>query len=186
MTRPFQPIGDQARWRVLYELLCQVETDGLLSYEAMGAALNLDPEEQRHTIQLAMRRAAREHEARDKRAVESVPNVGYRVVLPPEHLRLAQSQQKRASKALVRGHSKVVNVDFNGLEPDVRRSFEVVGQLFAMQMDFNRRTDVRQRRLETVVESVTERTNRTEEELTQLRERLARLEAGGGDPAGEE
>jgi predicted nucleic acid-binding Zn-ribbon protein len=48
-----------------------------------------------------------------------------------------------------------------------------------MQMDFNRRLDVRQKRLESVMESVTERTERSEEEIAALKERLARLEQAG-------
>jgi len=173
---PFNPIGDVARWRTLYALLVTVPTDGVLTYEDMAGALDLHPGDDRHTIQMAVRRAAKEHEAKDKRAIESVPNVGYRVVQVQEHLRLARSQQKRAGKALVRGHSKVVNVDFNDMPAEIRKSFETVAHAFAMQMDFNRRFDVRQRRLEDTLSAFTERSQRTESEVAELRERLARLE----------
>ncbi len=129
---------------------------------------------------MAMRRAAKEYEEVEKRAVESVPNVGYRIVRADEHLRLARTQQKRAGKSLARGHSKVVNVDFNEIDPETRKAFEVVARAFSMQMDFNKRFDTRQRRLEEVVESVSQRSERTEAELDALRQRLARLE--GGEP----
>ena len=72
-----------------------------VTYEALVAALALDPEADRHTIQLAMRRASKESEVAT-RALEAVPNVGYRVVKPAEHLRLAKNQQKKSHNALVR------------------------------------------------------------------------------------
>lgn len=177
---PFQPQGEQARWRIIYERLCRVPTGDTVTYEQLGEALDLDPERDRHPIQMAVRRAAREHEEQDLRALEAVPNVGYRVVEAPEHLRLARQQQRRSHRALVRGHSKVVNVDISGLEPEARKAFEVVARAFAMQMDFNRRFDVRQRRLEDTVNSISERHERSEAEIAELRERLARLEGTDG------
>ena len=125
---------------------------------------------------MAVRRAAREHEEADNRAIEPVANTGYRIVEAPEHLRLARSQQKRAGKALERGHSKVANVDLSGLEPGVRSLFEATVRAFSMQMEFNRRFDVRQKRLESTINSMSERTDRTEQEITDLKARLARLE----------
>lgn len=177
---PFQPAGEQARWRVVYDLLCKIETGGVLTYEQIGKALDLDVDADRHPIQMAMRRAAKEHEEADRRAVEAVPNEGYRVVEAPEHLRLARGQQKRAGRALARGQSKVVHVDLAGLAPDTRRAFEVVARAFAMQMDFNKRLDVRQAKLEQAVDAMSERTERTEQEIADLKARLARLE---GDQA---
>lgn len=173
---PFEPIGSQARWRTVYGLLCATATGDVLTYEAIGAALGLDPDSNRHAVQMAVRRAAKEHEENDRRAIEAVPNEGYRVVEAPEHLRLARGQQKRAGKALARGQSKVVHVDLSGMEPETRRAFEVVARAFAMQMDFNRRFDVRQAKLEETITSMSERTERTEQEIADLKARLARLE----------
>lgn len=105
-------------------------------------------------------------------------NVGYRVVEPEEHLRLAKGQQRRSTKALQRGQSKVVNVDLSNVDPEVRQAFQVVASAFAMQMEFNRRTDVRQKKLEESLEAVRETSTRTEEEVAELRARLDRLENG--------
>lgn len=173
---PFEPAGETARWRILYGLLAKTAVDGVLTYEAMAEALELDPETDRHTIQVAMRRAGSELESVEKHAVEAVQNVGYRVVEPEEHLRLAKSQQRRSTKALQRGQSKVVNVDLSNVDPEVRQAFQVVASAFAMQMEFNRRTDVRQKKLEESLETVRETSTRTEEEVAELRERLERLE----------
>ncbi|MCV7100071.1 hypothetical protein [Mycobacterium palustre] len=173
---PFEPAGEVARWRTLYELLNERSIGDVLSYDTMAEALQLDPSKDRHTIQVAMRRAAKELELEDKHAVEAVKNVGYRIVEPEEHLRLARQQQRRSSRALVRGHSKVVNVDLSNVDPEIRNAFQVVASAFAMQMEFNRRTDVRQKQLETALEAVREKSTRTDEEVAELRERLERLE----------
>lgn len=177
----FEPLGEQARWRVIYDLLTVLDVGQTLTYEEMATALELDPDKDRHALQMAVRRAARESEESDKRALEAVPNVGYRVVEPVEHLRLARGQQRRAAVALRSGHSKSVNVNFNGLDPEVRHAFQVVAQAFAMQMDFNRRLDVQQKRLSDAVQAVSQDQQRSAQEITELRERLERLERAGED-----
>lgn len=173
---PFEPAGETARWRILYDLLSGRTVGDVLNYEVMAEALDLDPIEDRHTIQLAMRRASKELELENKHAVEAVQNVGYRIVEPEEHLRLARGQQRRSSRALARGHSKVVNVDLSNVDPEVRNAFQVVASAFAMQMEFNRRTDVRQKKLEGALDAVREKSTRTDEEVAELRARLDRLE----------
>jgi hypothetical protein len=173
---PFVPVGDQARWRVIYALLTPLSVDDVLTYEQIGQALDLDPEADRHAIQMSMRRAAREYETEASRALDVIPNVGYRVVATPEHLVLAKRQQKRAGKALARGHSKVIHVDLSSVEPEVRTAFQVVAQAFAMQMDMNRRLTGRQDKLEKAVKEIAGRSERSESEVAELRDRLARLE----------
>lgn len=175
----FEPIGREARWRLVYELLQRAETDSIVTYEDLGRTLDLDPIDDRHAIQMAMRRASKEHEEVDKRATDAVPNIGYRIVRPPEHLMLAKRQQRRSTRALARGWSKAVNVDLSRLDPETRHALEMVGRAFAVQMDFNRRTDVRQSRLEEALKSVSRRVERTEEENAELRARLERLEEAG-------
>jgi hypothetical protein len=175
---PFQPLGEQPRWRIVYDLLRATETAHTLTYQQMGDALGLHPVRDRHQLQMAMRRAAREHELIDKRAVEAVPNQGYRVVRPPEHMQLARQQQRKSNRALRSGHSKVVHVDFSGMDPDTRQAFELVARAFAAQMDFNRRMDIRQKRLEESLSSMDQRHERSEEEIAELKARLERLERG--------
>jgi DNA-binding winged helix-turn-helix (wHTH) protein len=174
---PFESLGETARWRILYGLLSEKEVDSVITYEEMAEALKLDAVADRHSIQVSMRRAAAELEKVNKQAVEAVVNVGYRIVEPEEHLRLARSQQRKSSKALVRGHSKAVNVDLSGVDPEIRNAFQVVAAAFAMQMDFNKRTDVRQKKLEDALEKVRDKSARTGDEVAELRARLERLEA---------
>ena len=175
---PFEPAGVTARWRVLYGLLQGVEVGDVLTYEVMGETLGVDPLEDRHVLQMAMRRAARELELVDKHAVASVRNVGYRVVHPEEHVVLARGQQRRSHRALVSGHSKVVNVDLTGLTPEVRQLTEATMRAFSMQLDFNRRTDVRQARLEEAMAAMGQQAEKTQDEIAELQVRLERLERG--------
>lgn len=176
----FAPHGDRARWRDIYDLLCAARVDDVVTYEQMAHALGLDAVADRHRIQMAVRRAAQEHETVDKRAVDSVPNVGYRIVRAPEHVLLARRQQTRSSRALARGHSKAVNVDLSGVDAATRHALDTVARAFALQMDFNRRFDVRQRRLEEVLTTVQQSAQRSEEEIAELRSRLERLEQPDG------
>jgi hypothetical protein len=176
----FQPIGPQARWRVIYEQLRKTGTGGVITYAQLGKALSLDPDKERHIIQMAMRRAADELEREDNHTVAAVPNEGYRVVEPQEHLTLARRHQKKAGRALARGHSKVSYVDLRGVDPEVRRALEMTAQAFALQLDFNRRFAVRQSELERTVKAVTEAQvgdrRRSAEDVAALRERIERLE----------
>jgi hypothetical protein len=176
---PYQPIGERARWRVLYEMLQAAQVDEVVKYEDMATVLDLDADDDRHAIHVSFRRAAKEYEQEDSRAVEVIPNVGYRIVEPDEHLRLAKGHQRKAGKSLERGQSKIVNVDLNGLDPEVRRAFEVTARAFALMLDYNRRLDTRQDRLEAALDGMTNRTARTEDEIAELKSRLARLEDEG-------
>lgn len=173
----FRPAGDKARWKYLYELLLKTKDDGILTYQEMAAALDLDAEADLASIRVALYRAAKEHEEVDKRALEVVPNKGYRVVAPKEHLELARKQHTRSSRALAKGQSKVVNVNMANMDPETRRAFEVVAQGFAAQMDFNRRAEERLFNQERITQELVQATERTDAEREEIKERLARLEA---------
>ncbi len=173
---PFRPKGDRARWRVIYDVLSGASVGDLITYEELAEALALDPVRDRHKVQMSVRRAAKEYLDNDKRALDVVVDEGYRVADASGHLTLARRHQSKASKELQRGHAKATNVDLSGVEPQTRHALEVVAQAFALQMDYNRRLDVRQTRLEEALTDVTERSERTEAEVAELRSRLERLE----------
>lgn len=173
---PFEPLGQTARWRTVYNLFQSTGTGNIVPYQAIADALDLDPETDRHAIQMAVRRAAKSFLRDDDHAIESVRNVGYRVVEPEEHLRLAQQQQKKSRKALVRGHDTAVHVDLNGMEPSIRRAFEVTARAFSTLLEYNRRLDTKQKHLEEALSSVSVQVDRSKEDITELRARLERLE----------
>ena len=172
---PFQPAGSEARWVTIYNHVTNMTTGDVVTYEDLGRLLDLHPEDDRHAMQMAVRRAAKESLLQDKRALEAIPNKGYRIVEPEEHLRLAKVQQKKSRRALVRGEQTATNVDFNGMDPEVRHAFEVVAQAFAMQQEFMRRMDVRQKRIEQAVAEV-RNTKAEASDVEALQSRLDRLE----------
>lgn len=177
MSKPFAPLGDRARWLEIYDLLVATPMNGIVSYQQMADALGLNPDVDRQLIQVTMRRAAKQHEVVDKRAVVAVPNQGYRVVEPAEHLGLARRQQVRSKRALARGHSKAVNVDMSKIEPETRKALDMVASVIALQMDFNRRAEGKLAAHDRAIRDLTEAKERTEEERQEFRERLERLEA---------
>lgn len=189
---PFEPIGDQARWKTVYAVLEGKVIGDVVTYVELGEALELDPDEDRHAIQMAVRRAAKEFAEVRRHALDALPNEGYRVVLPAEHLELAQRHQKKSRKALERGHHTVTYVDFNGMDGEVRKAFEVTAQAMGMMLDMSRQLDLKQKRLQEAVDSVVEKSNMSEAQLVELQERMERLERinrrhfGEGEPGAEE
>lgn len=190
MPRPFEPIGDLPRWRLLYELLSAAEVDEVVPYKELAESLDAEDDPAgRRLVQAAISRAARELLHTHRHAIEVVRNTGYRVVKPVEHLDLAHKRTRRAQVNLVKGAEVVSHVDLNGLTEDVRHSFEVVGQVFAFQMSHMRHLDLRQRDLDERLAGVQSTVRQTAQDQKSLNERVAWLEqqahrdgADGGEP----
>lgn len=176
----FKPIGDRARWLDIYDLLRAAQINEVVTYESMAEAIGLDPDKDRTTIQGVVRRAAKEYEQVDKRAIVAVANEGYRVVEPQEHLGLARRHQKRSSRSLTRGHSKAVNVDLSKIDPETRKALDVVANVIAMQQDFARRAEAKLSSHDRAIKSLVEAKERTDSERDEFRARLEKLEAGMG------
>lgn len=169
----FEPVGDRARWRIIYEVLSQRAVGEVMSYDEMGELLDLDPVKDRNAIRSAWGRAAHELLVVDKHATVAVPNEGYRIVEAEGHVSLAHRDQRRSTRALMRGRMKVTNVDYNEMSPALRRVAEVTAAAFSAQMDFNRRLDTRQANLEKAMASLQQSTT---EDAAEVRARLDRLE----------
>lgn len=174
---PFTPAGDRARWKVIYDQLAKLSTGGTLTYTEIGRMLSLDPDEDRHKIQMAVRRAAQELLQVDLRSVTSVPNVGYQVVETERKLAIAKQHQGKAVRAVRRGRSHVVNADLSGLDPDTRAVFEAMAWKFTQQDEAIHRLDVRSRRQERQLAAAQSAHEKTAEQVADIQARLARLEA---------
>jgi hypothetical protein len=182
VSAPFTPVGETARWRILYDLLVKVGVDGVLTYDDAAEALDgVD----KATIQAAMRRAGKELLTQDNHAIEAVKTVGYRVVTAEEHVRLASAHQSRSRKQLALGRAKVTHVDMSALSSEGRALVQLAATALAYQSEVNKRLDLRQRNLEKSLEAMKVQTSRTDDEVSELRERLARIEErfGKGEPA---
>lgn len=175
---PFTPRGSAARWKIIYDLLRETETNGILTYEIMGKALGLDPDlpSDRHAIQMAMRKAAKEHLELDLRSVAPVPNEGYQVVPTEQKLDLAGRHQSRAVRAVRRGRSHIINVDLASVDDATRAIFEAMAWKFEQQDEALHRLDVRARRHERQLQAAATHQEQTEQQLAELAARLAKLE----------
>lgn len=170
----FEPAGPDGRalWYAAYELLKGVAINDVLTYEDLETALDRP----RAGVQASMRRAAKELLNEDKRAVIAVPNVGYRVIEPGEHLDVAKTRQRRSTRQLQRGQDVITNVDMSGMTPELRKMFGAVGTAFSLQLDFMRRLDVGQRKLADRLDAMAPKVDRTVEDVEKLKARLAALE----------
>jgi len=178
----FKPAGEQARWKYVYEELREKPYGHTIDYAEMGKLLELDPVEDRHAIQMAMRRAAKELSEKDFKHIESVRNVGYRIVDLPGQLELSRTRKKKADKAMVRAQDPVeyVNKDLLAEANDeVRRGFYVLARAMDVLNQAHRHLDLRQQRMEAALESYTSKTDKNTDEVEELKRRLAALEAKG-------
>lgn len=174
----FEPVGSQARWRKIYPLLVSAEVGGeTISYQEFGDALDLHPLDDRAVIAAAVRRAGDELLSEFHHAIEVVPKIGYRVVEPSEHLKLAKVRNQRAGAQLDRGIKVVNGTDFNGLEAATRSALENMGKAFSEQREINRRQERTNARMERAMQATSKQTQMTAEEVEQLKEKLARMEA---------
>lgn len=171
----FAPIGETSRRKVVLDVLRSHEENDVVTYGELSEALGVDDSDRR-IIQKAVHAASKELLSVDKRALEAVPNEGYRIVTAEEHIRLAQKIQRKSTKQLVRGQQVVTKVDYNQMTPEARTLAELMARAFSAQIEFNSRLDVRQRRLADAVEAVSVRQDRSDSEVAALKSRLERLE----------
>lgn len=174
---PFEPLGERARWKVLYEALRVLKPGDEISYDRMGEMLGLDPDDDRTAIRVALHRAAQEFEREDRRALDAVRGRGYRVVEPMEHLRLARQHSSKATRATRRAESKVTNVDLSGESVNVQRGFEAVAFVLREQGQINRRVDRALRRHADALNVVATKVDRTGEEVSAMDQRMKDFEA---------
>lgn len=182
---PFTPLGDSARWRVLYGLLRTKDVGEIITYEDMAAALELDPLRDRQALRVAFRQAAMHYEEEDRRAVDVIRGVGYCVVDAVAQLGLARRHGRKAGRQLKMAYSKSVNVDLSKETPEVRAAFETVAVAFAHQMEINRRQDMKTRRMQKTLDDLAEQTQEHNEVTDRrLADIEARLRTMGAPDAG--
>lgn len=175
----FAPKGEQSRWKLIYDQLCQMQVDDMVTYEALGKLLQLNPNDDRHQIQMAMRRAAREYLETNCRALDSVRNVGYRIVEPSEHLRLANGHNRKAGRSLHRGYEVATRVDVTGLDQAMRDALNSFALMAAAQSALNKRLARDQAKLAKALETVATKQGLSDERLARLEQRLEALARDG-------
>ena len=138
---PFVPAGEKARWRVIYEIMQNADYGDVLKYWELGAALGLDHanDKDKHTIQMAVRRATIQLERVEGRTAVSVRNQGYQIAKPGEHLGIGRARNKRAGRQLDRGERVTNGVDLNLVDDETRKALMVLARGFQVQREVNRR-----------------------------------------------
>lgn len=169
----FVPLGEMSRRDLVLKQLSVADYDEIVSYESLAAILDgVD----RTIVQVAVNAAKPVLEKEHRKAVVAVPNTGYRVVQPGEHIGLAVAHQKKSRRSLKRSHSKVTHVELSKLTEGERTAVTLAATSLALQIDYIRRNDLRVARQEKALEAVTSVSDRTAEEVAELRSRLDRLE----------
>lgn len=178
MTAAFQQVGPQSRRELALEILRTKNPGDIATYDELASAIDV---ETRGLVQSAVGAAAKTLLKQDNRALEAVPNVGYRIVQAGEHALLAQRQQRRSSRALKRSRDVIQHVDYNELSAEGRALANAMGTLLAAQISFQERTSINQRRLDSAIESLSAKQDRSQDDIAELRARLERLEQPRGD-----
>lgn len=164
---------------ITLQILAAADYGTLVPYTVLMEAVGGDSVKQ---VQDFVQRVKRRLEQQHRKAVEAVPNEGYRVVKPSEHLRLARGQQSRSRRALARAQSTVTHVDTGKLTEGERAAVTMAATALAAQITYMRQNDIRVGRLEKTAELLITEQERSAQETAELRSRLERLEAQNTRP----
>ena len=179
----FKPKGDTALWVPLYELFAASPDDVVISYNEMVVAMDLDPEDPKTLpkVQATALRAGQRLETENKRAIENVAGVGYKVVVPAAQLQLAAVHHRKARKALDRSHSKVVNIDYNRIDAETRARVEGLEREVSREKEALRRVERMIAKHDWTISALQQETTQiktdTSNDLHDMKARQARMEA---------
>lgn len=168
--------GTKTRVDVLYELFQRAD---LVTYEQAAEALELDPVQDRKAIRDTMGRVRRKLLAKDGRALRSVPDVGYRIAEPNEHITLYRERKKRGTNQLVTGRDELKGTDLSSLTQEARVAVLAESVAASRIIDFIVSTDRRLQKQEAKIDEIKGEVTRNAEESAEIKERLSRLEQDG-------
>lgn len=100
-------------WYELFEVLKNRDYDEIITYNKMSDITGFDILEKRYIIEAFKREMLRQK----NKALESIKNVGYRIVKPNEHARLATKEIHKAERRTRKGVELALCVDFDSLTP---------------------------------------------------------------------
>lgn len=162
------------------DIICDLfQRTDMLTYVQAAEALGLDAEQDRKAIQDAMAGARRKLLAKNGRALRVVPDVGYRLVAPNEHVTLAREKKERGRRQINTGLEVLTGTDLTGLSPEAKEAVLAERNSFSRIVDYIVASERRQRKTEAAVDEIKGQVARTAEETAEVKERLARLEQAG-------
>lgn len=173
----FIPIGDKSRRQLVVELIAPLQSDDVVTFDDLAEVTGLswpkDKDLIRSTVAAARSSLANDHH----KALAAVRGVGYRVIRPEEHVQAAAQLQRKSGRALALARTTVDTVDLSALSEPDRRLAMAAGAVLAYQQEQIRRLDLRQKGIEKVLGSVTEKVDEVEAATSAHQSRLAELEA---------
>lgn len=115
----FETKSGKAQWEIVTEVLETKSVGDVVTYEELLRALGSDfPQSALSSVVWTAIRKFRDH----KRTFENVRKIGWRMVEPTEHSRLARKQQVRSKRRLVEAVSISASTDLSKLDPEQRRA----------------------------------------------------------------
>lgn len=114
----FTPIGDKARWRLIYDEISRLAIGDLITHDDLERAADTP-----HWRQ-AYYRAVRELEQADHRTLDVERGIGYRVIPAAEHERVMFRHQKRSRRQLTTAKRKIASADKTQLDAETARRFD--------------------------------------------------------------
>lgn len=146
----FEPAGDQAQWRTIYDHIRTLDVGDTVTDEAL---VELLPEAPEGSIRGAFWRAVRQMEDDHKRTFDRERGVGYRMVDAAEHERLAKGQHKKAKRRLKAAVRKAHSADRSRLGQDQRQRLDAIEMNLSAQQDMIRRLSAKVTKVETDVKT---------------------------------
>lgn len=144
MRAPFEPVNGVPRWKLILDVLVPLEVDEAVTFEQLNAVAGIDVRTSRGDLY----RAVQELESGHRRTMESVRNVGYRVVAANEHGRLAKKHHKRSRRQIDKAIRKTDSSDRSKLTEAERRELDSMGSTLRSHRDMIRRLELRADRTE--------------------------------------
>jgi hypothetical protein len=143
----FAPKGERPEWRMIYEdLLEGAESGTIITYADLEGLLGRDFAVNRGPLYRARRTLG---ELRH-RWLEAVPNVGYRVVEPLEHMRISAGHRRKSRRQVGMAIRVLESTDLTQLTTDALAKFDEQSKLtFALWAVFAHES--RLRRIEDVL-----------------------------------
>ncbi|SIJ95529.1 Uncharacterised protein [Mycobacteroides abscessus subsp. abscessus] len=172
----FESISDKSRRQTVVDLFADVEPGQVVPYDFLEAALGLDRAMTQGVVNQAKSGIQREHQ----KSLVAVRNVGYQVIEPQSHIRLAQDHQRKGRRQTRKALMAVENTDYDKLDEADRLRFDVAVGVIKTLVQWERRADLRyasREKLDAFVAKQDSRNERTDNEVSELRDRLSRVES---------
>lgn len=169
--KPFEPKGDVAQWRVVYDMLVKLEIGDLLRYEDLLEALDMKARER---VRGPVRKAAAVWGEEFHRALVPVYGIGYRVAEPTEHELIARKHHRKSRRALGRSRAAIRDVDRSLLTPAERARFDRMEVELSRHSDMIKRIDLKQEKIQKTIEADRAARQATDDKVARLEEALRR------------